>query len=402
MFNFKQIPSHFSKFFRPFKKILTKPQVNNLKRFVCGLIFSDKKNIQEINAIYGDKDQSSLNRFVTQSDWDIDEVNKARLNITVNHFGSKPTGLIIIDDTVTIKTGKKMEKANYHRSGVTKKKEWGHCFVDTIYAELDSDRTYPINLQSYLRKVDADENNPFKTKREIALEQIDFALSNGIKAYTVVADAWYYSEELVKELKYRALKHLLGIKVSTKISIDREKRIAVDEYLAMLSKKDFSEHKINGKTYFLHSKEVSIRGDGKEILLVSYKKDDKDNIKCYVTNHFGWDNFMYMKTLLKRWDIESFHRDSKQHLGLEEYQVRKYRGMQVVALAVLLAYTLLILNQIPSLLKGFRPLQTIGEMCRFAQLCAQKSRYWLRNKLSDFSEGRKILNQMVLVKNAKV
>ncbi|MBI2672082.1 hypothetical protein HYX16_04060, partial [Candidatus Woesearchaeota archaeon] len=45
---------------------------------------------------------------------------------------------------------------------------------------------------------------------------------------------------------------------------------------------------------------------------------------------------------------------------------------------------------------------TIGEMCRFARLSAQKSTGWIRRKFNNLIEGRRILNQLVLVKNAKV
>ena len=401
MFGFKQVPGYFGRCFGVFKKCFSKPQLGNFKRLVIGLIVSDRKNIQEINSVFGCRDQSSLNRFVTQSDWDFDKVDEVRLNFAVKHLGSKREGVIILDDLMAVKTGKKMEKANYHRSGVSKRKEWGHYFVDTLYAELDSDIAYPIKISSYLRKVDADEQHVFKTKRDIALEQIDFALENGVKAGTVMADSWYYSDKFVQELKTRNLKYFLGIKTSTKISINRKKRINIKDYLETLQKKDFTKHKFKNGTYFLHSREVSIRGDGKEILLVSYKEGD-EIIKCYVTNHYKWDNFKYMKTLLKRWSIECLHRDTKQHLGLEEYQVRKYRGMQAVALAILVAYTLLILNKAPSFLKKFRPLQTIGEMCRFAQLTAQKTTYWLKKTFNNYNTGRKILNQHILVKNAKV
>lgn len=401
MFDFKQVPGYFARFFNSFKRFFSRPQFGNFKRLVTGLIVSERKNIQEISSVFGVHDQSSLNRFVTQSDWDFGEVDKQRLKFAVKHFGSKCDGVIILDDSVTKKFGKKMEKANYHRSGVTKKKEWGHCFVDSLYAEIDSDVVYPIKISSYLREVDADEQNPFKTKRDIALEQIDFALANGVKAGTVMADAWYYSDELVKALKLRRLKYFLGARTSIKISIDRQKRISIEEYLETLTEQNFSKHEFKNGTYFLHSKEVSVRGDGKETLLISYKEGD-ENIKCYVTNCHGWDNFKYMKTLLKRWSIECLHRDTKQHLGLEEYQVRKYRGMQAVALAILAAYTLLTLNKTPPLLKKYRPLQTIGEMCRFAQLCTQKTTYWLKKTFNNFNTGRKILNQHILVKNAKV
>lgn len=400
MFIFKQIPAYFSRFFNFFKPCFTKPRFQNFKRLVGGLILSDKKNIQEINAIYGDKDQSSLNRFVTESDWDLKEVNKTRLKVAKNNlYDKREEGMIIIDDEVLHKTGKHMEKANYHRSGKTKRKEWGHCMVDALYAGT---KTYfPINIESYLREQDADEEHPFKTKREIALDIIDFALENGISGM-ICNDAWYYGENYVKELKSRGLKHMLGVRTSLKFSINRKKRISIADYMETLTPEDYSSYKLKNGTYHLHVKEVSIRGDGKEVLLISYKEGDDKKVKCYVTNQFGWTHLKYMTTLLKRWNIECLHRDTKQHLGLEDYQVRKYRGMQVVALAVLVAYTLLILNTVPSLLKKFRPLKSIGEMCRFAKLSAQKSTYWMKKKFNDLSEGRRILNQLVLVKNAKV
>ena len=402
MLIFKQIPSYFKRFFKRFNQIFSKPQFENFKRLVSGFVLSDRKNIQEINSIYGDKDQSSLNRFVTESDWDMKEANKIRLKAANDILGSKENGIIIFDDTMAIKTGKKMEKANFHRSGVTKKSEWGHCFVDSLYAEVDSDVRYPIAIDSYLRKVDTDKQNLFKTKREIALEQIDFAKECGIKAKTVMADAWYYSSEFVSALKARKLKFFLGIKTNVKFSKGREKRISIEDYIKTLTKKNFIKHTTENGHYFLHTQEISIRGAGKEILLISYKKGDEKNVKCYITNQFGWKNDKYMSFLLKRWSIECLHRDNKQHLGLEKYQVRKYRGMQAVALAVLSAYTLLVLNKLPKILREFRQLKTIGEMCRFAQLVAQKSKYWLNKIFHNKEMGAQILNQLALVKNAKV
>jgi len=402
MFNFKQISSYFSGFFKPFRSLFSKPQSANFKRLVSGFILADRKNIQEINAVYNNRDQSNLNRFVTQSKWDIKRVNEVRLQIAVKSLGSQETGIIILDDTMTKKTGKKMEKANYHRSGVTKQQEWGHCFVDSLYAEMDSPTVYPVAIDSYLRKVDADKDHPFKTKREIALEQIDFAKSNGVKAKTVMADAAFYAKWLIQALKQRNLNYVLGLRTDIKISIKRKKRISIAKYKEQLNETDFTKFEADNGTYFLHAQEVSIREDRKQTLLISYKEGDKKNVKCYITNHFRWEPFKYMKMLLKRWNIECLHRDTKQHLGLEEYQVRKYRGMRIIVLAILAAYTLLILNAAPKMLQHFRPLQTIGEMCRFSKLIAQKSNYWLKKTFKNLSETRKILNQFVLVKNAKV
>ena len=110
-----------------------------------------------------------------------------------------------------------------------------------------------------------------------------------------------------------------------------------------------------------------------------------------------------MHLLLRRWDIEGLHRDSKQHLGLEDYQLRKYRGIQIVVLAVFVAYTLLVLSAAQKILKPLgRVLETIGEGCRFFRLVATKSYKWLRRKAKNKNKFKEIMNRFVFVKNAKV
>lgn len=404
---FKEVPKGIEHFLKPYKNYFSKPQYQNFKTFVTGLIVNDKKTIQEVSDSLSKKNQSSLNRFVTTSPWDLKEVNEIRLVQTQKFFPSKEEGFIIVDDQMAHKTGKKMEKAGYHRSGVTKRIEWGHCIVDSIYTDLEH-VTYPIDSQIYVNKKNCDSKTPYKKKREMALELIRFAKKNCIRAKTVLADSGYYAYYVVKELKRLQLKYILGVMTTLKISIDRKKRITVAEYIESLTKKDFSVVKINDKKFHIHTVIVSVRKVEKQKLIISYKEGEEDYKKVYVTNRFDDNNEELMKILVRRWDIECWHRDAKQHLGLEKYQVRKYRGIQVVVLAVLVAYTLLVLSQklsIFSKIKKYfgRTLKTIGERCRFIQLCALKGWRWVLAKIRDDRDKfKELLNKHVLVKNAKV
>ena len=168
-----------------------------------------------------------------------------------------------------------MEKANYHYGGTTKEKEWGHNVVDGLYVDLVNNNHFPIDIKSYLRKQDCDKYNKFKTKREIALEIIDTSLNNSINGM-VCCDAWYYSEYLVKEIKYRGLNYMIGIRTTLKISMGRNKRISAADYVKNLSKEDFKVHRLKNGNYYLHNKVVSIRGEGKSMLLVSFKENDNE------------------------------------------------------------------------------------------------------------------------------
>ena len=110
-----------------------------------------------------------------------------------------------------------------------------------------------------------------------------------------------------------------------------------------------------------------------------------------------------MILLLKRWEIECWHKDAKQNLGLEDYQVRKFGAIQKVVCAVLVAYTQIFLSKKQAILSPFkRVLKTIGEGCRFLRLVALKGWKWLKKKSRDVDEFAEILNSYVFVKNAKV
>jgi hypothetical protein len=207
----------------------------------------------------------------------------------------------------------------------------------------------------------------------------------------------------VQDIKARGLKYVIGIRITNKVSIDGKKRISVEEYLNMLTDSDFKFYFKDGNTYFLHTKEIMTRGVGREKLLISYKSGDEDTIKIYTTNLLNVSDETLMMLLLKRWEIECWHKDAKQNLGLEDYQVRKFGAIQKVVCAVLVAYTQVFLSKKQEILSPFkRVLETIGEGCRFLRLVALKGWKWIKKKSRDIDEFTKILNNQVFVKNAKV
>ena len=394
-----ETPKELRKSLEDYRDIFTKPQFNHFQNLITGLIVSDNKTLQEINDCFGEKDQSSLNRFMTCSDWDEKEVEQVRMNQIKRKNISK--GFMIVDPTMLHKTGKHMEKANYHYSGITKKTEWGHLLVNSLFC--NEEISFPINADFYLRKEDADKKHKFKTSREICMEHIDYAVKNKLPIEAVLIDAGLYADYVLKHIIQKELKFVAGINIKTLISINREEKINIKTYLDSLKKKDFKRFKINEEIYFLHAIEVYIRKVGKVKLLISYKKGEEKNIKTCVTNILNETDERLMNILLKRWNVETLHRDSKQHLGLEDYQVRKYGAIQKVVRAVLVAYTQIALNVEQKILEPLkRSLETIGESCRFFRLIAIKGWRWIKRKARSIEKLKEVMNRFVFVKNAKV
>jgi len=382
-----------------YRSIFTKPQFYHFNNLITGLIVSDNKTIQEINDCFGEKDQSSLNRFMTYSDWDEKEVEQVRMNQIKRKNLSK--GFMIVDPTMLHKTGKHMEKANYHYSGTTKEKEWGHLLVNSLF--YNEEISFPINADFYLRKEDTDDKHKFKTSREICMEHIDYAVKNNLPIEAVLIDSGLYSNYVLQHIIDKELKFVAGINVTTKISINQEKKISIREYLSSLENENYKRFKINGEIYFLHSIEIYLRRVGKVNLLISYKKGNEKVIKTYVSNILNKTDGELMNILLKRWNVETLHRDSKQHLGLEDYQVRKFGAIQKVVRAVLVAYTQIALNAEQKILEPLkRNLETIGESCRFFRLIAIKGWRWIKRKARSIEKLKDVMNRFVFVKNAKV
>ena len=397
----REIPKRLRKLCRAYRQAFTKPQYNHFVRLVAGLILSDKKNIQEINDCFGQCDQSSLNRFVTVSEWDAGLINKIRLR-EIRKRCNLGRGVLVIDPTLLHKTGKKMEKANYHYSGITKEKEWGHCLVDSFFSDWKGN-AFPVDADFYVRKEDADEKVPFREVRPICLDLLDDALKHKLPIETVMIDGGLYADFVLQEIKLRRLNYVAGVRLTNKYSINGEKRVSVAEYLQTLTDDDFKRFVIEDGVYHLHSVIVSTRGIGKERLLVSYKDGDEETIKVYTTNLLSSNDLYLMRLLLKRWEIECWHRDAKQHLGLEDYQVRKFGGVQKVVPAVLVAYTQIILSCTHAILKPLqRPLRTIGEGCRFFRLIALKGWKWLKEQAEEVNTLKQVMNQYVFVKDDKV
>ena len=395
----KEIPAEIKKLLSFYKRLFTRPQYKNFRDFVFGLIVSDNKTVQEINDCFGRVDQSSLNRFLTLSGWDPVKINNKRIS-QIKSSNKITKGIFISDPTFLQKFGKMMEYANYHYSGMTKKIEWGYFLVNCFFTNGNVE--FPICADFYLREEDADAEHPFRTVRELCIAQLDYAMKR-LPIWLFIADSGLYADFLIRDLRSRGLKYILGARVTNKISINGKKRISIEDYLKTLTDDDFEIHILDGEAYFLHTIDISERHVGKEKLLISYKAGDEENIRVNVTNLMQHKDRATLSLLLERWKIETWHRDAKQHLGLEDCQMRNFGAIQKVVCAILVAHTQLILMKKATLLKPLnRILTTIGEGCRYLRLIALKGTFWLKQKAKDIAEFRKILNQQVFVKNAKV
>ena len=118
----KEVPAKLRTLLSFYKKCFSRPQYKNFRDLITGLIVCDNKTVQEIADCFERIDQNNLNRFLTCSEWDEKKINAVRINQIKRQCNIKKE-ILICDPTMLHKTGKHMEKANYHYSGMTKEKD---------------------------------------------------------------------------------------------------------------------------------------------------------------------------------------------------------------------------------------------------------------------------------------
>lgn len=350
----------------------SKPQFYNLKKYLSGLIVSEKVTISRINSMFLDeKDQSSLNRFLTESDWDEEEVNDKRIEMLQRHNQTKWNrgGVVSIDDSIVHKTGKKIEGVDYVYDHSEGKSVLGFDVVTSHY--VDPRKDYPLDLKPYFREKTLEEDKElakkfsFKTRITLACELVDEAERRGVPVRIYVFDSWFFSPELTDKIESYD-KHWVSRLKSNRLLLYGGKKIPISEFGDQLPDDVFRKITINGQDYWTFSKSVKLANNEKKVrIVISHKKEDRsDDPYFLVTDNLQWEAKKIVSSYNLRRPIEGFYRDVKQNLGFEGSQLRNLKGRIRHWFLVLLAYSILKLEFLTSKLN--RCLSTIGQACRKA------------------------------------
>jgi hypothetical protein len=324
-----------------YRPCFKKPQWNHFKTYLAGLLLGEKgeKNIQDIagNLLDGGH-QSSLNRFVTRHHWDVRRFNALRLNECLR---DRKGGILSLDDTLIEKTGTEMDGVGYLYDSSQKKNVLCHDIVSTFYRT--STGQLPLYFEPYVKKEIAETTGTwFRTKIQIAVDLLRQSLAQVYPA-AIVFDEWYMCHELVDFINSHGLTWVSQAKTNRCIQFN-DAWVGLAKYSQTFSHTMF--HRIatdvEEKRYkwFLEST-VVMKNVGVVKLVVLKQRRNSRTYTFLVSNNTSLHGLQVLEYYKKRWSIEVFHRDCKQHLGLGEYQVRKLDAVVIHLHLVFFVYTLL-------------------------------------------------------------
>lgn len=374
------------------KKSFTKPQFSHLTKYISGLIALNKKSIKNINnSSKEEKDQSNLNRFLTESSWNEDKVQERYVK-KVNYLTHRKQVSLLIDDSISKKTGKHIEEAQYHKDHAGNGYVFGHQIVTALIICMGL--LLPLFPKLYSKKT--------QSKIELAKQLIEFACSK-IRINQVIIDSWYVCNEIIKLCLRKGITLIGNIKSNRLIQFGENDWIKLGKYYRSISRKrkEFQTLIINDKTYKVHSKIVKLKkvGDVKLIISRQWLEDKKKWSRPFyiICTDVSKSDIYVLREYTKRWSIETFHKDIKQNLGLEAYQMRLKKGITRHIILVTLAYAVL------KLMMFFKKIScTIGECIKYIQDKEFDDLVIEIIEIDDKQERRKMAKLLLLNENAKV
>jgi len=360
------------------KFFINQPQRDHVANYLTGLMICPNKTItgmtgEQPNA----SDQSCLNRFMTEVDWDAQKLNEERIAWLQNFDDMKfhERGIIALDDVLIEKTGKYIKDSGTFWDHSDSRYMHAQDLIIINYVHPTSGKHYPLEFRRFKKEEQCQwTGEEFKKMTQLSLELIDWCHEKGVPG-TFTFDSFYSSAEILNHIN--SLQNADGtnrgyvadLKFNRTIVFKGVKQ-SVEQFAKTIPPKDRKQvTSSDGTKQWYLSVCVNMPDVGHKVRIVILwrYKNDAEPRKILVTNRIHWNPERIVETYRGRWTgTETFHRDGKQELGLGDCQLRDGEGQTRHTYLVFLAYSLLMRELDKTSVSEWASvkLTTIGEGCR--------------------------------------
>ncbi len=397
---FPTLVKHYESFF---KDVFSPAALIEFERYISGLIVSENKTIEGINRLMmvESRNQSSLNRLLTESPYEVEELNHARLQMLESVAGTKikPKGVLSIDDTLLIHYGQEFEEIAKLYDPVSESYVMAHNLVTLHYSDDLTD--YPLLFQLWkpveLEKLEQGMRSAgisFKAEKEVWKEAdppkwrsfLLRAWKRRVKQYPelnalydtkltiaqdllqkwvqahpncklpVTFDDWYTQAEFCHFIDQTLQLPYVGTlsntdQVNLKTGLTSLKEFAnrlKQEHLAAMQQghppvfeKITIPYKGDKEDYYTYCNTHNLRNFGKQRLVINYRQADlSDEPAFFISNRLMWQAAGITRIRRHRWPVEVYHEEGKEE-GLDQYQLRGFRPILRHVALVAVVYSLL-------------------------------------------------------------
>lgn len=371
------------------------------KRYISGLIVSENKTVEGINRLFvhESRNQSSLNRLLTESPFSLVGVNQGRLSLLNSLPGTKlkPKGVLSVDDTLLTHYGHHFEQIAKLYDHTQDRYVWAHNLVTLHYSDDQTD--YPVlfelwrpaNLETIEQGLRAigiklkeskqalKSSDPHKwrqyllgvwrrhqNKAEVValydskLRIAERQLQQWVQMYpslklSATFDSWYTQPGFCHFIDQLGLPYVGTLTDETELvlktgrerldvfaaQLKQEHLAAVQQGQAAVFKPVTIRFKGEIELYYSYCQTHRINNFGKLRLVINHRQADlSDNPVFYLTNRLHWQAGGITRIRRHRWPIEVYHEEGKAE-GLDQYQLRDFEAIERHVALVAVVYSLL-------------------------------------------------------------
>jgi SRSO17 transposase len=344
-----------------------------LRDYCVGLLAAEgRKSVEPMAAVTAPAGVSAqhqkLLHFVANAEWSDDRMlAKVREMVLPAIERHGPIAAWIIDDTSYPKQGTHSVGVHHQYCGQLGKQ--ANCQVAVTLSIANHHASLPIAYRLYLPKVWAQDAArrkkahvpkaiKFKTKPQIALEQIREACAAGVPRGVVLMDASYGSNSVLRAgVSALGLRYVAAIVTTVKVRAvsDRgepEERMSVKQLALSLPKhawrtitwREGAADPLRSR--FARVRTAPIRGAAEraeETLLIEWPEGEAAPTKYWLSTLDKKISFRRLVDIAKmRWRIERDYQDLKQEIGLGHYEGRGWPGFHHHGTLCIAAYGFLI------------------------------------------------------------
>jgi len=393
------IVQHYAPFFTT---VFSPEALVQFQRYISGLIVSENKTVEGINRIFviEVRNQSSLNRWLSESPFAVDAVNQARLALLASLPGTqlKPKGVLSLDDTLLTHYGQHFDKIAYLYDSTQGCYVWAHTLVNLHYSDDQTD--YPIHcklwepaevdaLEAGLKaagiairesKYGLKDSAPKKWRTYLvglwrrhqhkpAVQQLyhsklvigqelvrQFVAAHPRLKLPVTFDNWYTQPAFCRFLDKTLKIPYVGTLSSDDLVVLKQGPQRLETFDAHLQHEPHQAIKDGGQpvfrelsipykgdqeTYYSYCKTHRIHNFGKHRLVINHRKADlSDSATYFISNKLKWQARGITRIRRHRWPVEVYHEEGKAE-GLDQYQVRDFDAIYKHIALVAVTYSLL-------------------------------------------------------------
>ena len=290
--------------------------------------------------------RSRFNNFMIVDRWKPSVVLQMKASEMLDSLGLRKGDVVelIIDDSKKQKRGQDMEAVNWIHDPLSGKSIRGHQYVTATLRFRG--HTIPFGIRLYIKKEDCRSlKRKFKKTTQMAAELIsEFEPPTDVKV-RVLFDSYYLCPVVVKACRKKSFRFVSTLK-SNRNLFKNGRKLKVGGYGSRLLRrgknKIYHISKTKGRVKYTYVDAGWLEVSDLGRLRVIFSRKNKDaKVLGIVTDEPKLSARQMIQTYDNRWSIEVFFKDSKQLLGLGQYQNGSYEAAVTHLHLVCFAYALL-------------------------------------------------------------